>query len=69
MMIKNLFYAEMFNCATGKWPLKYLGVPVSGNKLHVADWRKLDEKLMKRLDERKYFIYTGQTHINKLLPQ
>ena len=47
---KNLLYAEMFNCATGKWPLKYLGVPVSGARLHVGDWRNLDEKMMKRLD-------------------
>jgi hypothetical protein len=40
----------MFNCATGKWPIKYLGVPVAGSKLHVVDWRKLDEKIMKGLD-------------------
>jgi hypothetical protein len=28
----------------------YLGVPVSPNHLHIADWRKLEEKLEKRLD-------------------
>jgi hypothetical protein len=27
---KALEYSEMFNCATGTWPIKYLGVPVSG---------------------------------------
>jgi mannosylglycoprotein endo-beta-mannosidase len=47
---KALWYAEMMNCATGQWPIKYLGVSVSGNKLHVKDWLFLDEKLSKRLD-------------------
>ena len=27
----------------------HLGVPVSGSKLHVADWLPICEKLMKRL--------------------
>jgi len=38
---KSLVYAEMFNCATGSWPIKYLGVPVSGSKIHVANWAPL----------------------------
>lgn len=28
----------------------YLGVPVSSSRLYVADWAKLEEKLLKRLD-------------------
>jgi mannosylglycoprotein endo-beta-mannosidase len=40
----------MMNCATGQWPIKYLGVSVSGTRLHVKDWLFLDEKLLKRLD-------------------
>jgi hypothetical protein len=47
---KALWYSDMMNCATGQWPIKYLGVPVSGNRLHVKDWLFLDEKLLKRLD-------------------
>jgi len=47
---KSLVYAEMFNCATGSWPIKYLGVPVSGSKIHVANWTPLVEKIDKRLD-------------------
>jgi len=35
------------------WPIKYLGVPVSGSRLHVKDWLILDEKLLKRLDGRE----------------
>jgi hypothetical protein len=47
---KALFYSEMINCATGAWPIKYLGVPVSGSRLHVKDWIPLNEKISKRLD-------------------
>jgi hypothetical protein len=49
-MIKAVEYAETFNCSNGKWPIKYLGVPVSGSRLHIADWLPLNEKIMKRLD-------------------
>lgn len=42
--------SEMFNCSIGAWPIKHPGVPVSGSKLHVADWVPLDAKLLKRLD-------------------
>ncbi|RLM84648.1 hypothetical protein C2845_PM04G10450 [Panicum miliaceum] len=47
---KSLSYSDVFNCATGTWPIKYLGVPVSVSRLHVLDWLKLDEKILKRLD-------------------
>jgi hypothetical protein len=30
-------YAETFNCQIGHFPIKYLGVPVSPSRLHVAD--------------------------------
>ena len=41
---KTLIYSEMFNCAMGVWPIKYLGVPVSVSRLHVKDWLILDKK-------------------------
>ena len=47
---KSLEYSNMFNCAIGDWPIKYLGVPVAGSRLHVADWMPICEKLLKRLD-------------------
>lgn len=47
---KSLHYSDLFNCATSCWPIKYLGVPVSGSRLHIMDWLPLDEKLLKRLD-------------------
>lgn len=46
---KAIHFAELFNCSTGSWPMKYLGVPVSGSRLHIGDWLSLDEKLAKRL--------------------
>jgi hypothetical protein len=48
--LKSLEFSNMFNCAIGNWPIKYLGVPVSGSRLHVADWLPIHEKLLKRLD-------------------
>jgi len=42
--------AENFNCQIGTFPLKYLGVPVSPSRLHVADWIPLVEKNSKKLD-------------------
>jgi hypothetical protein len=47
---KAIDFADMMNCATGVWPIKYLGVPVTSSKLHVIDWLPVDEKLVKRLD-------------------
>ena len=35
--IKGAEYADMFGCQIGDWPIKYLGVPVSGSRLRVAD--------------------------------
>ena len=47
---KSSIFSEMFNCSIGKWPIKYLGVPVSGSRLRVADCIPLVEKINKRLD-------------------
>jgi mannosylglycoprotein endo-beta-mannosidase len=47
---KAIGYADILNCATGTWPIKYLGVPVSSSKLHISDWVPLDEKMLRRLD-------------------
>jgi hypothetical protein len=34
-------YAEIFNCQTGSFRIKYLGVPDSPSRLHVIDWEPL----------------------------
>ena len=40
----ELAYADLFNCQTGSFPIKYLGVPVSPSRLHVKDWVPLEKK-------------------------
>lgn len=45
---KALQFSDTFNCAVGSWPIKYLGVPVSGSRIRVANWLPLDEKLIKK---------------------
>lgn len=47
---KSLEFSNLFNCVVGKWPIKYLGVPMSGSRLHVADWILIEEKFFKKLD-------------------
>ena len=46
---RQLVFAEIFNCQTGSFPIKYLGVPVSPGRLHVKDWLSLEEKILKKL--------------------
>ena len=46
---KYMQYAELFNCQMGRFPIKYLGVPVSPSKLHVCDWAPLIDKNEKKL--------------------
>jgi hypothetical protein len=43
-------YADVFNCQIGSFPIKYLGVPISASRFHVADRSRLEEKLEKKLD-------------------
>jgi hypothetical protein len=38
-------YANISNCQIGSFPLKYLGVPLSANMLHMANWFRLEKKL------------------------
>jgi hypothetical protein len=40
----------MLNCKLGKLPMKYLGLPVSGSPLSVADWEFLPKKVGHRID-------------------
>ena len=41
---KSKIFSEMFNCDVRRWPIKSLGVPVSGSRLRVADWLPRVEK-------------------------
>jgi hypothetical protein len=46
----SLEYADTFNCQIGSFLVRCLGVPISSGRLHVIDWKKLEEKLEKKLD-------------------
>jgi hypothetical protein len=46
---KTIKYSDMYNCAVGQWPIKYLGVPVAGSRLLIRDWMKLVERVLKNL--------------------
>jgi hypothetical protein len=42
--------ANLLNCRLGKFPMKYLGLPVSDAPLRVADWGFLPDKVGHRVD-------------------
>ena len=48
--VKTKAYLELFNYNIGVWPIKYLGVPVSGNRIQISNWLPLVEKISRRLD-------------------
>jgi len=54
--LKALQLAELFNCQTGTFPLRYLGVPVSPSRLHIKDWVPLEEK-----NEKMLALWKGKT--------
>ena len=42
-------YADLFNCQKGKWPIKYLGTPVSAGRIFVAEMAFLEDKVRKKM--------------------
>jgi hypothetical protein len=48
--ITGAYYAELFSCQVGHFPMKYLGVPVSYATLRNSDSDFLDTKSIKKLD-------------------
>ncbi|KAK1612124.1 hypothetical protein QYE76_035797 [Lolium multiflorum] len=46
---KQNFYAELFNCQKGNWPIKYLGTLVYARRASVSDMRFLGEKTKKKM--------------------
>jgi hypothetical protein len=45
-----VFYADLFNCQTGTWPIKYLGTPVCHRSTTVAEMKFVGEKIKKGTD-------------------
>jgi hypothetical protein len=42
--------ANMLNCKLGGWPLRYLGIPISDNRLGISAFYGIRDKMRKRLD-------------------
>ena len=42
-------YSQLFGCQSGKYPFRYLGIPIHFRKLSNADWRIIEEKFEKKL--------------------
>ena len=43
------FYSQLFGCASGKYPFRYLGLPMHFRKLYNKDWKCIEERIEKRL--------------------
>ena len=41
-------YSQLFGCQSGKYPFRYLGIPIHFRKLSNADWRIVEEKFEKK---------------------
>ena len=41
-------YLNLFGCQSGKYPFRYLGIPMHFKKLSNADWRIIEEKFEKK---------------------
>jgi hypothetical protein len=55
-------YTELFGCGMGKYPFKYLGIPMHFKKLNNAYWKVIEEKIEKRLScwKAKMLSYGGR---------
>ena len=46
---KQECYSNIFTCAVGKLPFKYLGIPINAVRLCNSDWNWPEEKMEKKL--------------------
>ena len=47
------FYSQLFGCVIGKFPFRYLGLPMHFKKLFNKDWKNIEERIEKRLSSWK----------------
>jgi hypothetical protein len=45
---KNL-YSHLFRCQVGKYPFKYLGIPMHYKRIKNVDWKELEQHMEKSL--------------------
>jgi hypothetical protein len=46
-------YSELFGCSLGRYPFKYLGIPMHYKKLLNADWKVVEHRFEKKLSSWK----------------
>jgi hypothetical protein len=46
-------YTELFGCGQGQFPMRYLGIPIHYQRLTLAEWKLVEERLQKRLSSWK----------------
>jgi hypothetical protein len=46
-------YVRLFRCKEGEFPFRYLGIPMSHNRLFNRDWRVVEERFQKKLSSWK----------------
>jgi hypothetical protein len=45
----EVFYSQLFGCVIGKYPFRYLGLPMNNRKLNNKDWKVIEDRIEKRL--------------------
>jgi hypothetical protein len=55
-------YTELFGCAKGQYPFRYLGIPMHHTRLNNKHWRIVEEKFERKLNswKAKYLTYGGR---------
>jgi hypothetical protein len=43
------FYSQLFGCVIGKYPFRYLSLPMNTRKLNNKDWKVIEDRIEKRL--------------------
>lgn len=54
-----LCFVDLMGCSVGKWPIKYLGMPLGGNPRVVAFWDLVVKRFLKGLHLRRSYISFG----------
>jgi len=45
----EVFYSQLFGCGVGKFPFRYLGLPMHTRKLSNKDWQTIENRIEKKL--------------------
>jgi hypothetical protein len=44
-----VFYSQLFGCGVGKFPFRYLSLPMHTRKLSNKDWQTIENRMEKKL--------------------